>query len=451
VRLTGARIAGELSCAKGFFDGNGGVALTVSNSRIEGSVSLNAGFHSIGDVRFNGAHIGGNLICEKGQFEQNNNDSYSLNCNRTRVEGTLLFRNVAKVDTGRSGVIAFLGAHVATLTDDVSSWQAASALVLDGFSYDRITGVRLSDEPGNTDLGDAPPRDATTRIAWLDRQLPRHLEQDFRPQPWQQLARVLMEMGHEDDARTILIEMRMRQRTSRWKYQATPWGRRSWFLRTRLDWLLGLLVAYGYRPTRAMLLLFLLWLAGGLIYRGVASAGIMAPTDAHFYLDSRIPPECKIDWIGYAGPQLPSRDEIVRAPDENSRNLLRKQIVDDASRRRQEAARVEFDATQDWSWKAICDRAVPSEYSVFQPFVYSIDIVLPFLELRQEHDFAPRILDDKGNVLRPLFTLPSWLPLVGGTWGLGYLVRLWEWFEIFFGWALTILIAASVSGIIKKD
>jgi hypothetical protein len=352
---------------------------------------------------------------------------------------------------GAIGIFSFLAGHVATLTDDDASWALATALVLDGFRYDRIAGVPRTDRPLSTVSGDGPSRDAIKRIAWLDRQVRRHLEEDFRPQPWQQLARVLMEMGHEDDARTVLIEMRRRQRTSQWKYRDTTWSLRWWFLRTRLDWVLGLLVAYGYRPTRAMLLLFLLWLAGGLIYWGVASAGIMAPTDAHFYLDNRIPAECKVDWIHYTGPKLPSGDEIARAPDEHSRGRLQKQAAEDASRRRDEAARVGLDATQDWSWKTICDHAVPSEYSVFQPFVYSVDIMLPFLELRQEHDFSPRTLDDKAEVIRPQFTLPKWLPLLGGTWGLGHLVRSWEWFEIFFGWTLTILVAASVSGIIKKD
>jgi hypothetical protein len=449
VRLLGAHIGTNLECNGGRFDGAGGMALVCDGIETGGSVLLRNDFHAIGEVRLLRARIGGNLDCDRGHFEATG--EYSLICNRARIQGALHFRELVEPEQHKAGAVAFLSAHATTLTDDAASWGTARALILDGFHYDRITGVPRTDQPGSTTSGDGPPRDAETRIAWLDQQLQRHLEQDFRPQPWQQLARVLMEMGHEDDARTVLIEMRKRQRTSRWEYRDSVWSRGWWFLRTRLDWVLGLLVAYGYRPTRAMLFLFLLWLAGGLIYWRVASAGIMAPTDAHFYLDERIPAECKVDWIGFAGPRLPANDEIAKAPDKDSRTRLQKQISDDADRRQYEARRVGLDTTQNWSWKSICDRAVPSEYSVFQPFVYSIDIMLPFLELRQERDFAPRILDDKGNALRPLFTLPSWLPIVGGTWGLGHLVRLWEWFEIFFGWTLTILIAASVSGIIKKD
>jgi hypothetical protein len=449
VRMVNGRIGGNLECAGGRFDGVDGVALLCNGIEAGGNVFLRNGLHVTGGVRLGNARIGSNLDCDRGRFEATS--GYSLRCERAQIQGALHFRELVKPEQGKAGVVVFLGAHASTLTDDAASWQTASALVLDGFTYGRITGVARTDQPGSTIVGDAPPRDAKTRIAWLDRQERLHLERDFRPQPWQQLARVLMEMGHEDEGRTVLIEMRKRQRGGRWKYRDAWWQRAWWFVLTRFDWVLGALVAYGYRPHRAMWLLLGLWLAGGLIYWGVASAGIMAPTDTHFYLDDRMPAECKVDWIGFAGPRIPTSDEIAKAPNKDSRARLQKQISDDADRRQYEARRVGLDTTLDWSWKAICDRAVPSEYSVFQPFVYSIDIMLPFLELRQEHDFAPRIFDDKGNVIQPLFALPAWVPLIGGTWGLGYVVRLWEWFEIFFGWTLTILIAASVSGIIKKD
>jgi hypothetical protein len=449
VNLNRAHIRDNLECSGGRFDGTPGSALFCDGIQTGGNIFLRNGFHAIGEVRLAGARIGGNLDCDRGQFETTGD--YSLLCNRARIEGALQLRELGKAEPGKAGVVALLSAEATTFTDDAASWTSAKALILDGFTYERITGVPRTDEPGGTIFGSAPPRDANTRIAWLECQPPHHLKQDFRPQPWLQLARVLMEMGHEDDARTVLIEMRKLQRGSRWKYRDAWWKQTWWFVLTRFDWVLGALVAYGYRPHRAMWSLLGLWLAGSLIYWGVASAGIMAPTDAHFYLDERIAAECKVDWIGFAGPRLPTRNEIAKADDDVSRARLQKQIFDDADRRQHEAKRVGLDTTQDWPWKSICNHAMPSEYSVFQPFVYSIDIMLPFLELRQERDFAPRVLDDKRNVIRPLFTLPSWLPLIGGTWGLGYLVRVWEWFEIFFGWTLTILIAASVSGIIKKD
>jgi hypothetical protein len=432
VRMVNGRIGGNLECAGGRFDGADGVALLCDNITIGDSIFFRNGFRATGEVRLIGGRIGGSLDCGGGRFESTN--EYSLICNRAQIDGAFYFRGIAKPAIGRAGVIALLGAHASILADDAESWHSASALVLDGFTYDHITSVSSTE----------------SRIAWLDWQVSAHLKWNFRPQPWQQLARVLVEMGDEDAGKTVLIEMRKRQRGGRWKYRDAWWKRAWWFLLTRFDWVLDVLVAYVYRPRRAMWSLLALWLAGGLIYWGVASAGIMAPTDAQIYLDSRIPPECKIDWIGYAGPRLPTKAEIANAPSD-ARSMLQKQISDDADHRQDEAKRVGLDPAQEWTWKGICDRAVPSEYSVYQPFVYSIGIMLPFLELRQERGFAPRILDDKGKVIHPLFDLPRWLPLIGGTWGLGYLVRLWEWIEIFFGWTLTILIAASVSGIIKKD
>jgi hypothetical protein len=449
VRLIAAHIGDNLECGGGHFDGAGKNALHCDQINIGGSVFMRDGFCTTGNVRLLNARIRGNLEFDKALFETSGENS--LTCDRAQIDGALHFRKILKPAAGNAGVISFLAARVGTLTDDAASWESASAIILDGFHYDRITGVPRRDQTHSPGVDEAPPRDAKTRIAWLGRQLSRHLKEDFRPQPWQQLARVLMEMGHEDDGRTVLIEMRKRQRGSRWKYRDAWWKRTWWFVLTRFDWVLGALVAYGYRPHRAMWSLLGLWLVGGLVYWGVASAGIMAPTDAHFYLDDRIPAECKVDWIGFAGPRLPTSDEIAKADNDAVHTRLEKQISDDTGRRQHEARRVGLDTTQNWPWKSICDRAVPSEYSVFQPFVYSIDIMLPFLELRQEHDFAPRVLDDEGAVIRPLFALPGWLPLIGGTWGIGYFVRLWEWFEIFFGWTLTILVAASVSGIIKKD
>lgn len=283
VRLVGARIGGHLECTKGCFDGAGGRTLICDNINVDGTVFLNHGFRAIGEVRLVGARIGSDLNCEGGRFEAKG--EYSLLCNRARIDGALHFRGIANPDVGKASVVAFLGAHASTLTDDSASWQTASALVLDGFTYDRIAGVPptnlpmiesaelphdsvadpvsipRTDQPRDTTSDDGPPRDAKTRIAWLDRQLSLHLK-GFRPQPWQQLARVLMETGDEDDARTVLIEMRKRQRDSRWKYYDDRCERRWWFLRTRLDWLIGFFVAYGYRPDRAMYWLFGLWVVG---------------------------------------------------------------------------------------------------------------------------------------------------------------------------------------------
>lgn len=95
--------------------------------------------------------------------------------------------------------------RVGSLEDDIKSWSQEN-LALDGFVYDRLTG--------------SAPTDATNRLAWLNKQFPLHAGVElfegkgnsFRPQPWQQLQKVLCEMGHIEDARQVGIAFEDRLR-----------------------------------------------------------------------------------------------------------------------------------------------------------------------------------------------------------------------------------------------
>ncbi|HMB48038.1 MAG TPA: hypothetical protein VKN63_07150, partial [Afifellaceae bacterium] len=83
---------------------------------------------------------------------------------------------------------------------------------------------------------------------------------------------------------------------------------------------------------------------------------------------------------------------------------------------------------------AECADAVPSEYSGFQPLLYSADVVLPVINLRQEVDWAPRIVHPDGT-----------------RWLLGEIVRDWEWFQIISGWMLSLLFVSAIGGAIRRD
>jgi hypothetical protein len=88
--------------------------------------------------------------------------------------------------------------------------------------YEHLSGP---DGPGN----------APERLAWLNRDL-----NAYRPQPYEQLAGFYRRIGHDDDARRVLLA-KQRTRSSALRPYARAWG----YL---LDWTVG----YGYRP----------WLAG---------------------------------------------------------------------------------------------------------------------------------------------------------------------------------------------
>ena len=81
-----------------------------------------------------------------------------------------------------------------------------------------------------------------------------------------------------------------------------------------------------------------------------------------------------------------------------------------------------------------CAAAMPSEYSGFEPLLYSADVVLPIINLRQKIDWAPRIVYADGN-----------------RWPLGELVRNWEWFQIVAGWMLSLLFVSAIGGAIRRE
>src|SRR5262249_20355546 len=134
---------------------------------------------------FQNADIGGNLLCSQGSFKNAGGDA--LSCDGARVTGGVYLRDGFRAE----GTVDLSSAYAQDLADDdVARGKAgATRLVLDGFTYERLSR--------------GAPTDAKTRTAWLRRQRPDHLSTDFRPQPFEQLAKVLTAMGHDGDARRI--------------------------------------------------------------------------------------------------------------------------------------------------------------------------------------------------------------------------------------------------------
>jgi hypothetical protein len=254
VSLSGASISGDLDCQAGRFDGYPRHALSLENASVAGQVSLTYGFHATGDVRLDNASIGRALKCDRGSFESPHGQA--LFCGFAQVSGEFSFRNVQSLDGG----IYLVSMQVGILSDDTESWAGARGwMELDGFTYDR--------------LGDAPTA-ARDRVAWLDGQWSRHLGDQFRPQPWEQLIAVLRAMGHSNEARKVAIARQHRLRRAR----KVMLGART------LHWLYGVFVGYGYRPARLLSAVLAVWLVCGAAYWAAANprwfgpAPLIAPT-----------------------------------------------------------------------------------------------------------------------------------------------------------------------------
>jgi hypothetical protein len=123
-------------------------------------------------------------------------------------------------------------AQIGTLADDLASWPDTYNLV--GFSYQSLGG----DENLNR------------RLRWIGNSKP------FSPRVYSQLAEVYRRSGHEGLARQVAIK------------REKEWGRQSdlsWWVQV-WNRFLGLTVAYGYQPWRALAPLVVLFVLGWFLF-----------------------------------------------------------------------------------------------------------------------------------------------------------------------------------------
>jgi hypothetical protein len=254
VRLPGARIECDLACSGGAFKNPGKDALSADRANVKGDVFLSDGFSADGTVLLLGAQIGGNLGFNGGRLSK-------VIAESAAISGTLFWRGVEATEaTG----LNLTSASTGSLVDDEKSWPIKGNLFLDGFVYGHISGNS--------------PRDAKTRLRWLERQEP------FTPKPYRQLAKVLRETGDDSGARRVLFEMECRRRQA---------GGRSWYARL-WGWGLKWTIGYGFYPWRALGWLVLLTVVGWGLFRHGYLSGAMAPTDKDaycFFRDQGWPPD----------------------------------------------------------------------------------------------------------------------------------------------------------------
>jgi hypothetical protein len=228
--------------------GSGGIALNAAGAQIRGDTFLDSGFRAEGEVRLLGASIGGQLTCRRGTFRRPRGPA--LGVDGAQVGGAAFLDDGFRAE----GEVRLVNGRVGPLFDDEASWPAHGNLQLDGFVYTTIA---------------AGPIDAKARLAWLARQP----STPFRPQPYQQLAKVLRESGHEAAAKRILIA----QEKARRKHGELGW------LAWGKSMLLGATIAHGYRPSQALLwAAFWVAIGGGLFGWGY-DKGIVIPTKAEAY------------------------------------------------------------------------------------------------------------------------------------------------------------------------
>jgi hypothetical protein len=264
IRLLGAEIGGDLDCSGAELSNPDGNAISADGAEIGGAVFLSHGFKAAGAVRFIGAEIGGQLSCRGATFK--NGTRVALNFERTHVAGSLI---VDLMPEPPIGTVHFAGASAGSFVDDRASWPAKGQIALNGFNYVTIGGHALTD--------------SRARLDWLRLQ-PKN---PFRPQPYEQLIKVLRSMGHDRDARAVAIAKQEDLR--RWG-ELSHWER-AW------NWFLGKTIGHGYRPWKALVWGAFVVAFGVMFFKDAERYDVMVPTDARVYLSER--------WTGSAKDWLP--------------------------------------------------------------------------------------------------------------------------------------------------
>ena len=392
VRLLHAQIGGSLECDSATLqnydtDGNAiGNTLSADGIVVKGGVFLRDGFTAHGAVRLLGAQIGGSLYCIGGTFQNCDKDGNTigkaLNADGMVVKGGVFLRG------GKfTGAIDLATAHIGTLVDDANCWPANSNF-LDGLRYDRIIG----------------PTDAATRIDWLNRQQADYLGADFRPQPWEQLIKVLREMGHPAEAAEVAIAKQVALRKAGKIGLRHPSSRYSgWRLRLDKAWVggsnimarawhrvYGVLAGFGHRPADILVWMVAVFMASAVVFHEAAILGQMGPANA-IMLTHEAGANVDIDRCGVRG---------------------------------------DVDFAHFWRQ---CPQ-MPPEYTTFNPWLYSLDLILPLVNLQQDSDWAPVVMNSHGDTL--------WL---------GWWARNLMWFEILFGWFTSLMFVAITGRLVEKD
>ncbi len=152
-------------------------------------------FTASGEVCLTGAQIGDPLNFNGATLT--NRDGDALDLTQAQVANvSLLFAEPP------DGLVGFSGLSAGRLVDDPRTWPAR--LRLDHCTYDRLE-AQLSEAQGTRSVGARAP--VHVRLAWLRRD-----PDGFSPQPYEQLAACYRRMGHEPEARRVLLAKHRRRR-----------------------------------------------------------------------------------------------------------------------------------------------------------------------------------------------------------------------------------------------
>jgi hypothetical protein len=245
VRLSGAHIGGSLQCVGAMIRNDSGPGLRAFRLQVDGDMNLTGGFTATGSadrgaIRLTGARIGGNLDCSGAELCNDSGPAllaYGIQVGQD-IYLTRKFtatsggdREVINLRTTRVGGAFDFRPERLEHTDDPHN-----LLKVDGLTYTGVPGPSSSQEPNS---GRAP----SSGQLW--RELLRNGTPTYTAQPYQQLAAGYRALGDDRQARRTLIA----QRDDQLARTDTSWWERVWGRTTKVT------LGYGYQPWRALLFL----------------------------------------------------------------------------------------------------------------------------------------------------------------------------------------------------
>ena len=271
VAFVAAQIAGDLRCDGARLINPSGRALHCEDMEVE-TVSLTSNretghmFEASGRLNFLSAIVGGSFFLTNARLAPGPDYTGLLttggpvmaNLQQVRISNALALNNIGALQTGSEAVamdsvpkpvkgwFLLTGAQLNTILDNVpTGWPAAGFLDLEGATYSRIRHV------GGGDL-------TAQRVAWLRGQFPkgRPTAKNFRPQPYEELSRVLGEHGLARESNAIAVEkirMRLAARVDKPGSRIFPQ-------------LLMLISHHGYSSSRAVISFLVFVLLGTTMY-----------------------------------------------------------------------------------------------------------------------------------------------------------------------------------------
>jgi len=371
LNLSGARFGGDVNCVGANVTRPDAVAINADSIAVRGDLAMR-GATIIGEIHLQGAHFGGDIDCSGTTLSRP--EGAALKLNRTNIDGAFFLRQGASIQ----GTLNLTATKIGAIDDEQACWPATGDLLLNRCLYGAFIGG---------------PVDAKSRLDWLSRQVPERWGEDFWPQPYEQLATVLRAMGHEEDARAVLItKERLQRQARRLRTKNAVWRA----ILTATDGFLAVTVRYGRQPLVALLWLVLFWATGVIVFDIAQRHDALKPNSA-IVLRSLEWTMCGLEKT--ESRFMPSTERVMEGRAEKGQTQL----------------------------ACFLSQPEAASYPEFNSPMYSLEALLPVLDVGQRTFWRP-------DPAKPF----------------GLFILTYFYLQTVIGWALSLLAVAGFSGLVRS-